>query len=224
MGERRFIARLQERHKTVYQLFLDRIPHVSGGHLNFRFNDAVVKAVARKRNYSITPHLDLLPNTFEAIELEHHLAASQALTHDILKMQLENLESEYDYIVFDCAPNLYLTTINALLFSNYYIIPVYPDFFARAGLRILTTQIKKRLDPYQGYVRDMAKLLGVVITRIKRGATDAVVFETYFNDTVGVARSIEAFAPSIYYQPSYPPMRTYIQNMNKFTDEVLDKI
>lgn len=248
LGETRFDARLQEPQKTVYQLFLDRIPHVSGGHSHFRFNDAVIKAVARKEDHCITPHLDLLPNTYEAIQLEPHLDACQAPKHDILKRQLENIESEYEYIIFDCAPNLYLTNINALLFTNYYIIPVYPDYFAKAGLLTLTRQIKKRLDQYQGYVRDMPNLLGVVIARIKTGATfdmvrktdlegvlndlksediispDARVFETHFNDTVDVARSVDEFVPSIYYQPSHDTMRRYIGNMNNFTDEVLDKI
>jgi len=249
LGERRFPARLDEPSKTVYQLFLDRIPHVSQGHLKFRYADAVVRAVAQdRRGHSVTPHLDILPNTFEAIELEHHLSASQALKHDILKKQLENVQSQYNFIIFDCAPNLYLTTMNALLFSNYYIIPVYPDFFAAAGLTILCKQIKKILDRYKDYVDDIPKLLGVVITRIKEGATldlgrktdlesrlrelreqdtvspNAAVFDTYFNDTVEVARSIETFVPSIYHRISYPPMRMYIERMEAFTNEVLSKI
>lgn len=249
LGPSRFIARLDEPTKTVYQLFYDRIPHVSQGHLKFRFNDAVVKAVAQdKRGHAVTPHLDLLPNTFEAIELEHHLSASNAPNYDILKKQLENVESMYDYIVFDCAPNLYLTTINALLFSSYYIIPVYPDYFARAGLTILIRQIKKNLDRYSGYIGDSTELLGIVITRIKGGATldigrktdletglkvlmregvvssDAIVFETYFNDTVEVPRSIEEFIPSIYHKPYYGPMVSYIERMDNFVDEVLNKM
>ena len=96
LGKTRFDARLQEPQKTVYQLFLDRIPHVSGGHLCFRFNDAVIKAVAWKEDHCITPHLDLLPNTYEAIQLEPHLDACQAPKHDILKRQLENIEWEYE--------------------------------------------------------------------------------------------------------------------------------
>lgn len=248
LGERRFRARIDDRHKTVYQLFLDRIPHVSGGHLKFIFNDAVVKGVAMRGSHCLTPNLDLLPNTFEAIDLEHHLSASQALKHDILKRQLENVESEYNYIVYDCAPNLYMTTVNGLLFSDYYIIPVFPDYFAGAGLSILTRQIKNELDRYHGYVRDLPKLLGIVLTRIKRRATldigrkedlqtalndlirqgivspDAVVFQTYFNDTVEVPRSIEGFVPSIYHKPSQRTMAEYIRRMNEFTDEVLNKI
>ena len=250
LGADRFLARLKEPNKAVYQLFLDRIPHVSQGHLKFRFNDAVVKAVAKdKRGYSVTPHLDLLPNTFEAIDLEHHLTASNAPNYDILRKGLEDVQYNYDYIIFDCAPNLYLVTINALLFSDYYIIPVYPDYFARAGLTILTRQIKKILDRYSGYMDNTSpELLGVVITRIKEGAKldigrktnleaglvdlkkediispRAVVFETYFNDTVEVPRSIEKFIPSIYHKPSYPPMREYIDRMERFTDEVLSKI
>ena len=249
LGPDRFLARLEEPIKTVYQLFLDRIPHVTGGHLNFRFNDAVVKAVAQdKRGYAVTPHLDLLPNTFKAVELEHHLSASNAPTYDILKKGLEDVQTAYDYIVFDCAPNLYLTTINALLFSDYYIIPVYPDYFARAGLTILTKEIKKNLDKFKGYVGEAPKLLGIVITRIKTGATldvgrkidletslkdlirddvvspHAIVFKTYFNDTVEVSRSIEKFIPSIFHKPYYPPMTSYIERMNKFVDEFLDTV
>lgn len=249
LGPDRFLARLREPHKTVYQLFLDRIPHVLQGHLRFRFNDTVVKAVAQdSRGHAVTPHLDLLPNTFEAIDLEHHLSASNAPNYDILKKQLENIQTQYDYIVFDCAPNLYLVTINALLFSNYYIIPVYPDYFARAGLTILTRQIKKISDRYASYVDDSIRLLGIVVTRIKEGATldigrktdletgledlkregivshDVVVFETHFNDTVEVSRSIEAFVPSVYHKPSYPPMKEYIDRMERFTDEVISQM
>jgi len=249
LGADRFLARLREPTKTVYQLFLDRIPHISQGHLKFSFSDAVVKAVAKdRRGYSVTPHLDLLPQTFEAIDLEHHLTASNAPNYDILKKGLEDIEHSYEYIIFDCAPNLYLVTINALLFSDYYIIPVYPDYFARAGLTILTRQIKKILDRYSGYIGNTPELLGVVITRIKEGATldvgrktdlesglhdlkregiispNAVVFETYFNDTVEVPRSIERFIPSIYHKTSYSPMKEYIDRMERFTDDVLSRI
>jgi len=57
-GERdgsRFMARLEEPHKTVYQLFLDKL---NGTH-NFRFTDSVIKAVARRYGLgtSLTPNL-----------------------------------------------------------------------------------------------------------------------------------------------------------------------
>jgi chromosome partitioning protein len=247
-GERegtRFIARLGEPHKTVYQLFLD---FLDGTH-HFRFADAVIKAVVKDdRGFSITPNLDLLPNTYEAIELESRLAGGRLgglLGVDILKRQLENVQESYDFIIFDCAPNLYLTTINALIFSNYYVIPVNPDYFSRSGLIILCRQIKKIWDRCSKLSDDDLELLGVLITRIKEGAmldigrkvdlerglkeliaegtvsSNAVLFKTYFNDTVYVPRSIEAGVPTIYYQRSYPPIAEYIGRLNSFTDEAL---
>jgi len=39
---------------------------------------------------------------------------------DYLARQLEDEEESYDFMIFDCAPNLYNITLNALLYSNYY--------------------------------------------------------------------------------------------------------
>jgi len=55
-------------------------------------------------------------------------------------------------------------------------------------------------------------------------SASAVVFETYFNDTVYVHRSVQTGIPSIYYERSYPPMATYIKRVNEFTDEALEII
>jgi chromosome partitioning protein len=250
-GERegtRFMARLGEPHKTVYQLFVDRL---NGTH-HFRFQDSVIKAVVRDAwGYAVTPELDLLPNTYEAIALERKLAGGGAygeLPLNILKLQLEDIQESYDFMIFDCAPNLYLTTINALLFSNYYLIPVNPDYFSRSGLIILGREVKRIWDRCGMLSNDNLELLGVLITRIKPGAIldigrrvdlerglkylikegtvspNAVVFKTYFNDTVEVPRSIEAGVPTIYHKTYYPPIAEYIKRLNEFTDEALTMI
>jgi len=245
----RFMVRLGEPRKTVFQLFLDRI----GGTHHFRFSDAVIKAVARRYTYgtSLTPNLDLLPNTYEAVDLEHKLVSSGALGQlnlDILKLQLEDVQNGYDFIIFDCAPNLYLTTINALLFSNYYVIPVNVDYFSRSGLTILCRQMKTIWKRCGRLSDDDLELLGVLITRVKSGAyleigrrvplergvkelieegtvsPNAVVFETYFNDTVEVPRSIERGIPTIYHKVNYDPIKKYIRRLNKFTDEAIEII
>jgi len=65
LGEKRGTHRIQnEVTKTVYQLFLDRIQKTH----KFRFADSVVKAVVQNPSgLSLTPNLDLLPNTYRAI-------------------------------------------------------------------------------------------------------------------------------------------------------------
>lgn len=244
LGERRFDARLHEPQKTVYQLFLDMV-NTPQTHY-FRFRDAVVKAVAKdRRQHVLTPNLDLLPNVYEAIDLEDKMRLYPG-SMDVLKVQLEDIQDNYDFIIFDCAPNLYLTTTNALIFSNYYIIPVFPDYFSRSGLTILTKQVKNIWVRYGRFSGDDLELMGVILTRIKEKATldigrktdlgialrdlktqevvapNAIMFTPYFNDSVEIPRSIEAFIPTIYYKTSHPRIATYIKRMNEFTDEVLD--
>jgi chromosome partitioning protein len=244
-GERegtRFMERLNEPRKTVYQLFLDQIEETN----HFSFSDAVIKDVVTEER-----GLDLLPNTYQAIDLEGKLVTGGGLgsiNHVILKRQLKDVEQDYDFVVFDCAPNLYLTTINALLFSNYYIIPVNPDYFSRSGLIILGRQIRRIWDKCGVLSDDDLELLEVLITRIKEGATldvsrrvdlergleelkregivspNAVLFQTFFNDTVSVPRSIEKGIPTIHDDMSYGPLAKYVERLNEFTDEALKQI
>lgn len=245
LGPKRFLARIEEVEKTGYQLFLDGLPSSSK---SFKFKEATVKAVVQdSRGRQLLPHLDLLPNTYKAIDLENKLRGEQD-SFSILGDRMEDMQENYDFIIFDCAPNLYLTTTNALLFSNYYIVPVYPDYFASAGLSILAKEIKKIWNRLGKYSEDNLRLSGVVITRIKENATldkgkrvdleqvlnelikddeissEAEVFETYFNDTVEVPRSIEAFIPTIFYNQSNPQIKLYTERVKKFTDEVLKNI
>ena len=155
--------------------------------------------------------------------------------------------------MFDCPPNIYRTTQNALIFSNYFVIPVYPDYFAEFGLQILCQQIDDIWIDIGHHSDDELELLGVIITRIKEGAllepgkrvtferrlkelkadpnitnkkifVQAEVFEPYFNDSVEVARSIDEFIPTIYHRKSYPPIKKYTERLDEFTDAVLKKV
>ena len=243
LGESRFPRRSEEPEKTVYQLFLDRLPDHDR---RFRFNNAVVRAVAQdSHGHSVTPNLDLLPNTYHSIDLERKLMTEQGVI-DILKLQLEDVAEQYDFIVYDCAPNLYLTTTNVLLFSNFYVVPVYPDFFSRAGLTILCREVKRIWDRHERFSDDDLELCGVIITRIKENAPldagkrvdletglnelkadgsvspHSLVFTPFFNDSVEIARSIEAFVPTIHYNTHDPRIQRYTERIGTFCDEALE--
>lgn len=51
-----------------------------------------------------------------------------------LKKLLKQCERDYDYILIDCPPNLYLLTQNALLASQHYIITALPDHLSTIGM------------------------------------------------------------------------------------------
>jgi chromosome partitioning protein len=67
---------------------------------------------------------------------------------------------EYDYILIDCPPSLGLLTINALVASDWLLVPVQAEYYALEGLSQLlqvVQSVKEGLNP------DL-NLLGVVVT------------------------------------------------------------
>ena len=51
-----------------------------------------------------------------------------------LKLKLDEIRDNYDYIIIDCQPSLGLGTMNALVASDSVIIPVQCEFFALEGI------------------------------------------------------------------------------------------
>ena len=71
---------------------------------------------------------------------------------------VDEVGSEYDFIIIDCPPNLYLMTQNALLASDYYIVTAIPDHLSTIGLNTL-----------HGKVREMDEMLKMAATLAGRG-------------------------------------------------------
>ncbi len=78
----------------------------------------------------------------------------------LLKLELEKVEKNYDYIIIDCPPSLSLLTINALTAADTVLVPIQCEYYALEGLsQILQTVdlVKKKLNP-------KLELEGVVFT------------------------------------------------------------
>jgi chromosome partitioning protein len=84
---------------------------------------------------------DFTPGSIRLSELEIdlHEKPGKGL---ILKRALARLETEYDYILLDCPPQLGVLLVNALVASDLLIIPIQTDFLALHGLRLLFDSIR----------------------------------------------------------------------------------
>ena len=77
-----------------------------------------------------------------------------------MKEKLEQIKSDFDYIIIDCPPSLGLITLNSFTASNSVLIPVQCEYYALEGLTQLIHTInlvKKKLNP-------QLELEGVVFT------------------------------------------------------------
>lgn len=95
------------------------------------------------------PHLDLVPADQELVGIEIEFVTLRDREKK-LRQLIRQLERTYDYIIIDCPPSLGFLTVNALVASDYVIIPLQCEYFAMEGLgHLLNTVklIKTRLNP-----------------------------------------------------------------------------
>jgi len=88
-------------------------------------------------NSTSTPNLDVAPSNLKLASAEIHLASIMGREH-VLKSSLDSdIMSKYDYILIDTSPSLGILTINALVASEYVLIPVSCEYFSVIGLDLL---------------------------------------------------------------------------------------
>ncbi|HEV2270189.1 MAG TPA: ParA family protein [Steroidobacteraceae bacterium] len=139
---------------TIFQSFCSRKVPMPGAEIISRN-----PLHARTPAYDFYPNLDLVPAQFELDDTEIELAsttvgsstASEWHKRTLIAEWLDgaNVESEYDFIIFDCPPATKLVSQNAIAASDYFVIPVIPDVMSSRGVthfRQLVATIDKKLE------------------------------------------------------------------------------
>lgn len=96
-----------------------------------------------------TPNLEIIPAHIDLVGAEIELI-NMPNREKMMKVVLDKIKDDYDFIIIDCSPSLGLITVNALTASDSVIIPVQCEFFALEGLGKLLNTIKivqSRLNP-----------------------------------------------------------------------------
>jgi chromosome partitioning protein len=109
------------------------------------------------------PGLDLVPSHLRLTFLDLDLA-SRPGRERIFGRKLEKVASDYDLILCDCPPNLQTATQNALYASDFYLVPMLPDFLSSVGLGLLLDRLGYLKTELQFKIR----CLGVVFSRVRR--------------------------------------------------------
>ncbi len=98
----------------------------------------------------------------------------------ILKNAIHRIKDNYDYILIDCPPNLYLVTQNALAASDAFIITTIPDHMSTIGINILTKKIRElhgKLNQkccLTNTIIDNLTLKGIVFTMVRTAGQSIV--------------------------------------------------
>jgi len=232
---------------TIYQIFLDAMEEIETNK-EFDFNTSIIKSVVRQtvqgREKQPLTHLDLLPATYHLMQLEQKIVNYVRSRFAILDRFLEQIKNRYDLILIDCPPNIYTTTHNALYASDFYIIPVIPDFLSISGVPLLVNSLNRTIEIKKEEKNKSVRLAGILVnlldTRIrvhKDGVAsikrlldyfkrdnfvdkDAVVFENIITSKVDVKNATGKYLPVCIDKPRSNSTMEFI----KLCKEILDRI
>ncbi len=145
-----------------------------------------------------------------------------------LRAAFKRISDEYDYCVIDCAPDINISTINALVASDDVIIPIKIDNFAFDGL----AELKEQIDIVRDDLNPSLTLRGCFITSYQnndvnkqgenwlRENTEYPVFNTHIRRTAKVDESTFANLPIIEYSRWCGASRDYIALVSEYLESV----
>jgi chromosome partitioning protein len=109
------------------------------------------------------PNLSVVPSNVDLTGAELELAGMERRSYR-LKEALDQVASDFDYVLIDCPPSLNLLTVNAFVAAQAVLVPLQCEFFALEGLSMLMRTIDRIRDAYNPEL----EMHGVVLTMFDR--------------------------------------------------------
>lgn len=135
----------------------------------------------------------------------------------------------WNYVIIDCPPSLGLFTVNALVASDYVLIPSLPFYYSLLGLKDLLEIVDSVTE--DGFNPSL-KILGIVVnqmdrTLVSKESVDVLrykfpklLFNTILPRTIKVEEALQAKKPVWYYAADSSGSIAF----KEFVDEFLQKV
>lgn len=132
---------------------------------------------------SSSPNLDLIPAHIDLVGAEIEMI-NLPNRERMMRMAIDQVRDNYDYIIIDCSPSLGLITINALTAADSVIVPVQCEYFALEGLGKLLNTIKIVQTRLNNDLAIEGILLTMYDTRLRLSNQVVDEVKTHFQDLV----------------------------------------
>jgi chromosome partitioning protein len=104
--------------------------------------------------------LDLIPAALELAGAELELVSVYG-REQLLGRMLQPLKDTYDFIFIDCPPAIGMLTVNALVASDYVLMPLQAEFLPLKGVR----SFMRHFEMIQNTLNKELRILGFVLTK-----------------------------------------------------------
>lgn len=157
IGHRGIERLLSEDHPTVWDLFerLTKAPRQQGS--SIEVEETLVPILDAP---NIPASIHLIPSSLNLSRTLRHPTGKEQM----LKRAVEEIESDFDLVIVDCAPTDSILTTAAYFAVDHLLIPVRPDFLSSIGLPL----IEQSLDEHEQVYRDRKPgIPGIVFNAIE---------------------------------------------------------
>lgn len=103
------------------------------------------------------------------------------------------MQDDYDYILIDCPPNIYMMTQNALVASDWYVVTTIPEYLSTIGLQILVRKVGEIRQKVVNVANlagingvKVADLGGVVFVKLRIGGT--IITQQHYGQMAQIQR------------------------------------
>ena len=127
-----------------------------------------------------TEGIDVVPANIELSGMETALINIMNRER-VLKDYINQVKSNYDYVLIDCTPSLGMLTVNALTAANEVIIPVQAHFLPAKGLE----QLMKTVSKVKRHINPKLKIGGILLTMLDSRTNFAKEISSLIRDTYG---------------------------------------
>jgi chromosome partitioning protein len=197
------------RDKNLYNIILN----------NYHLNECILNTKIK--------YLDIIPSKMDLAAFELDIASKKEREF-LLAETIKQIKNKYDYILIDCPPSLGLLTVNALVASDYILVPVQCEYFALEGLSFLL----ETAETIKCNFNNKLKILGILLTMYDkrnklteqiesdvRGCLGDLVFKTVIPRNVKIAECVSFGSPVINYDRACNGSVAYIN----FVEEMVKR-
>ena len=174
------------------------------------------------------PGLSILPSTISLAKLESKLLGEFDAPFR-LKDRLDKIVKGFDCVIIDTPPTLGLITVNALVASDYLIVPIQPSYFALEG----TDDLLETVEKVRARPNPNLQILGVLITLLDKRTTLAKDIQDQIRTVFGdkVFRTVISKSVRLEESPAYKeciftfaPSSTGASEYSSLCEEVISRV
>jgi len=216
----------------------------------------IVEGMVRKSKYENYEDIDVLSSHPDLIytdmdfaiysepDFKKSMLGSNIYKFQVLDRILERVRERYDFIFIDCPPSMHYLTQNSIYTSDYYLIPMLPDWLSTYGIHSIVTKVDElnrmfRLAEDGNYVE--TELVGIVANKVREYKEKPIqsqsaiindlkeqhrdqVFAQYLTDGDGISQASSMGVPVYAIAGSGGTARKQSELLQEILGEFLDKI